>query len=164
MVSPLVSIVVPAFNEAGRLQHTIPQLRAYLAGWQSVEIVVVDDGSTDGTAELASRALAGIDHTVVRLPWNQGKGAALRAGVASARGASIVFMDADLAAGLENLPNLLIGLKTADIAVGSRHLPQSQTHYDNGVRDFCSRWFGRFVRGVTGVEVSDTQCGFCERR
>ena len=160
MESPLVSIVVPAFNEARRLQRTIPQLRTYLATWPSIEIVIVDDGSSDSTADVASRELAGVDHTVVRLPWNSGKGAALRAGVAAARGRAIVFMDADLAAGLENLPNLLKGLRTADISVGSRHLAESQTHYDNNVRVVCSRWFGHYVRAVTRIEVSDTQCGF----
>jgi glycosyltransferase involved in cell wall biosynthesis len=160
VVSPTVSIVVPALNEAKRLQHTIPQLRSYLPGWPTTEIVIVDDGSTDGTAEVASRELSGVDHTVVRLPWNSGKGAALRAGVAAARGRSIVFMDADLAAGLENLPRLLQGLDTADIAVGSRHLPESTTSYDSRARVVCSKWFGRYVRCVTRIEVSDTQCGF----
>ena len=160
MEAPLISIVVPAFNEAQRLQETVPQLRTYLADWPSIEIVIVDDGSTDDTAKVASRELAGVAHTVVRLPWNQGKGAALRAGVGAARGQTIVFMDADLAAGLENLPSLLSGLEDADIAVGSRHLAQSNTHYDNQVRVVCSRWFGRYVRVVTRIEVSDTQCGF----
>ena len=84
-----------------------------------VEMIIVDDGSSDGTAAVAARALEGHDHTVIRLPWHQGKGAALRVGVAAARGERIVLMDADLAAGLDNLAELLAGLDTHDIAVGS---------------------------------------------
>lgn len=160
MNNPLISIVVPALNEAQRLQRTLPQLRDFLANWDSVETIVVDDGSTDATAAVAARELDGLDFTVIRLPWNKGKGAALRAGVAAARGQSIVLMDADLAAGLDNLQDLLAGLKNADIAVGSRHLAGSRIEYDNQVRAICSRWFGRYVRAVTHIEVSDTQCGF----
>jgi glycosyltransferase involved in cell wall biosynthesis len=158
--SPLVSIVVPALNEAKRLERTLPQLCEYLANWSAVETIIVDDGSIDGTAAVATRELAGVEHTVVRLPWHQGKGAALRAGVAAARGRAIVFMDADLAAGLDNLPRLLDGLRNADISVGSRHLAESQIEYDNELRAVCSKWFGRYVRAVTRIEVSDTQCGF----
>lgn len=160
MQPPLVSIIVPALNESRRLQRTIPQLRAYLAGRIAAEIIVVDDGSTDDTAAVAARELDGVEHAVVRLPWHAGKGAALRAGVAAAQGQTIVLMDADLAAGLDNLPSLLRGLEHADIAVGSRHLASSQIRYDNQVRAVCSRWFGRYVRGVTRIQVSDTQCGF----
>ena len=160
MKTPLVSIVVPALNEAQRLQRTLPQLRDFLAAWPSVEMIIVDDGSSDGTAGVAGRELEGFDHTVIRLPWHQGKGAALRVGVAAARGERIVLMDADLAAGLENLAELLAGLDTHDIAVGSRHLPESQIDYDNQVRAVCSKWFGRYVRAITRIEVSDTQCGF----
>jgi glycosyltransferase involved in cell wall biosynthesis len=158
--SPLVSIVVPALNEAQRLERTLPQLREYLSSWSAVETIIVDDGSIDGTAAVASRELAGVEHTVLRLPWHQGKGAALRAGVGAARGKAIVFMDADLAAGLDNLPRLLDGLRHADISVGSRHLAESQIEYDNKLRAVCSKWFGRYVRAVTHVDVSDTQCGF----
>ncbi len=160
MNAPLISIVVPAFNEAQRLQRTLPQLREFLAGWVAAETIIVDDGSTDTTAIVAARELDGLDFSVIRLPWNKGKGAALRAGVSAACGRSIVLMDADLAAGLENLDNLLVGLETADISVGSRHLVGSRIEYDNQIRAICSRWFGRYVRAVTQIEVSDTQCGF----
>jgi glycosyltransferase involved in cell wall biosynthesis len=158
--APFVSIIVPALNEELRLQRTIPLLRAYLADWVSAEIIIVDDGSTDATAAVAARQLRGFQHTVVRLPWHAGKGAALRAGVAASQGQLVVLMDADLAAGLDNLPSLLRGLERADIAVGSRHLAESEIHYDSQVRAICSKWFGRFVRTVTRIEVSDTQCGF----
>lgn len=155
-----ISVVIPAYNEASRLTESLPKLLTALRPWPSAEIVIIDDGSTDSTAHVARSMLAGRNHHVVALPWNQGKGAALKAGVATARGDEIVVMDADLAGDLGDMERLLDNLTTHHIAVGSRHAAGSQVEYASATRPLMSRCFGSFVRAVTGIAVNDTQCGF----
>jgi glycosyltransferase involved in cell wall biosynthesis len=95
--APRLSLVVPAYNEAERLRWSIPRLLAVIPH-EETEVIIVDDGSTDETAEVATRALAVLPHgRVIRLPRNSGKGAAVRAGVVEARGEIIAYMDADMA-------------------------------------------------------------------
>src|SRR5205823_151969 len=114
---PEVSVVVPALNEGVRLRHSLPQLTAALAD-RDAEIIVVDDGSTDDTAAIAAEALSHDDRSrVVRLPRHQGKGAAVRTGVAEASGHSIVFMDADLATDLSHLPDALAALDDHHVVI-----------------------------------------------
>ena len=97
-----LSVVVPAYNEARRLTLSLPPLLDVVSD-ADAELIVVDDGSDDGTAEVAAGLLAGVPGAkVVRLALNSGKGAAVRTGVNHARGRSIVFMDADLATPLES--------------------------------------------------------------
>lgn len=161
---PSVSIIVPAFNERRRLRHTLPQLSAAIAGWseswRSVEVVLVDDGSTDGTAAVAESLLTHTAHRIVRLPENRGKGQALRTGVQAASGSAIVLMDADLSADITLTPQLVAELDHADVALGSRHHPAAEARYYNSVRAVTSKAFNRYVRIVTGISASDTQCGF----
>lgn len=156
-----VSIVIPAYNEALRLSLSLPALAASLRLRPPAEIIVVDDGSTDTTAEVAQRHLAGWPGgTVVRLPWNRGKGAAVRAGVAVASGDVIVFMDADLSADVADLPQLIAALDHADIALGSRSVAGARAVYDRPLRRVTSKVFNDVVCGVAGVCAADTQCGF----
>ena len=159
-----VSIIVPAYNESVRLQRTLPALSEAISGWArswaSVEVVLVDDGSTDGTAEVAASLLAQTTHCVISLPENRGKGEALRAGVLAASGSAIVLMDADLSADIELTPQLVAQLDLADLALGSRHHPDADARYYNSVRAVVSKAFNYYVRFVTGIRVSDTQCGF----
>ncbi len=156
-----VSIVIPAYNEAARLSVSLPALEAGLRLLQPVEVIVVDDGSTDATADVAVRHLDGWPSaTVVRLPWNRGKGAAVRAGVAVATGDVIVFMDADLSADIADLPRLVGALEHADIALGSRAVAGSRAVYERSLRRLSSKVFNDVACGVAGVAASDTQCGF----
>ncbi|MBV8161555.1 MAG: glycosyltransferase family 2 protein [Acidimicrobiia bacterium] len=155
-----LSVVVPAYNEAGRLSASLPPL-VDLAGDVGAELIVVDDGSDDDTAGVAAAHLAGLPGAmVVRLALNSGKGAAVRAGVAHARGRSIVFMDADLATDLGDLPALLDALETADVAIGSRDAPGAVVEGASATRAHMGRTFNRLARAVTGLTLRDTQCGF----
>lgn len=154
-----VSIVIPAYNEGRRLGPSLARLVAAIPA--GTEVIVVDDGSTDDTCRVAVEQLSAFSRgTVMRLPWNSGKGAAVRAGVGLAQGRSIVFMDADLSTDLDDLPRLLAGLEEADIVVGSRSAAGSVVESCPPLRVVMGRTFNRFVRGVTGIPSLDTQCGF----
>ncbi len=157
-----LSVVIPAYNEARRLGSTLDRIAAYLGGrGVGHEIVVVDDGSTDGTAELvATHPAPGL--RLIRRPENRGKGAALRAGVAAAGGARVLLTDADLStpiADLERLePRLAAG---ADLVLGSRaargaRIDRHQPLY----RELMGKTFNKII-GLLGVRgIADTQCGF----
>jgi len=160
-----LSIVLPAYNESGRIRAGLEVLLASIKrnelGRHTTEIIVVDDGSTDDTAVQAQRLLASFEHsTVVSLTHNRGKGAAVRCGVALARGATIAFMDVDMAVHPSQLPLLLDALDDADVAIGSRALPKSKTEYGSPLRIVMGRSFARLVRSFTRLPLRDTQCGF----
>ena len=156
-----LSVVVPAYREAGRIGDTVPALRAALAAVDAdggAEILVVDDGSDDGTADAAREAGADV---VVELGVNRGKGEAVRAGMRAATGAVVAFTDADLA----YAPSQLVGLldeveRGADMAVGDRRHPDSVAVTNpSGLRRAGSLVVG-FLRGMLRLgRGRDTQCG-----
>jgi len=118
--SPLVSLIIPTYNDAANLARTLPLLRSEFGHSTEVEVIVVDDGSSDHSAELIAAHLHGWSRArLIRLPWNQGKGSAVKAGVNAVRGERFVFMDADLSADIADLPRLLGALNHAEVAVGS---------------------------------------------
>jgi len=156
-----VSIVIPAYNEADRFAVSLPRLRSALEANPTLEVIVVDDGSTDATVDVVLDHLGGWPATkLVRLPWNGGKGAAVKAGVGVASGGITCFMDADLSADLADLPRLLNALDEADIALGSRTIAGSRAMYETPFRRVTSKAFNAVVCGVAGVIAADTQCGF----
>jgi glycosyltransferase involved in cell wall biosynthesis len=158
--SPPLSIVVPAFNEARRLPWSLPTL-ADLVRAEQAELIVVDDGSTDGTADVATRLLRGLPGaSVVSLPRHRGKGAAVRSGVARASGSVIAYMDADLAADVEGLPRLVAALDGAHVSVGSRTAPGSVVTGMDMRRVALERGFNALTRALTDLRIHDTQCGF----
>ena len=158
---PSVSIVVPAYNEEARLQRTLPQLEQHGRLGPDVEVIVVDDGSADRTVEIARDHLRRLPRgRLLRLPWHAGKGAAVRSGVAAAQGDAIVFMDADLATDLSALPRLLLALRGADVAIGSRAAPGAVVTGRSPARRVLHRGFGMQARHVAGISASDPQCGF----
>jgi dolichyl-phosphate beta-glucosyltransferase len=162
MTKPRLSVVIPAYNEAARLPHTLSLLASYLdAAWPQREIVVVDDGSTDDTAE-AARATGVPGLRVLRFEPNHGKGYAVRLGMQAATGALRLMTDADLSTPIEDLPRLLDALSSgADIAIGSRALPGSNVEVRQPwYREAMGRLFNRLVRLVTLPGLHDTQCGF----
>jgi dolichyl-phosphate beta-glucosyltransferase len=161
-VAAELSVVIPAYNEVRRLGATLDRIAGYL-GERGIEheILVVDDGSTDATAELvAAHPAPGL--RLLRQPENRGKGAALRAGVAETAGERVLLTDADLStpiAELERLePRLAAG---ADLVLGSRAAPGARIDlHQPFYRELMGKTFNRIVRllGVRGI--SDTQCGF----
>jgi glycosyltransferase involved in cell wall biosynthesis len=160
-----LTIIVPAFNEAPRLPAGMARFHAAVADGavdlERTEVVVVDDGSTDGTADVARDLLAGVPHhRVVSLPTNQGKGAAVRTGVALARGTYTAHMDADMAIDPRAVPSLREALLTSDVAIGSRALVDSMVDGTYAVRAAMGRLFNRLVTTGTGLGLQDTQCGF----
>ena len=155
------TVIVPALDEAAGIGATIVAIRAALAPEAidgGLEIVIVDDGSADGTADAA---LAGGADQVVVLPENRGKGAAIRAGVAIARGRSIAFTDADLAYSPDQLRRVLGEVEAGwDVAVGSRQHPETTTAGGAGwLRDLGSRGVNLLAMGVLLSHPHDTQCG-----
>lgn len=162
--APDVSVVVPAYNEEASIGAMLDELAGYLAaGGLSHEIVVVDDGSTDSTAQLV-RERAGKSSGIRLLPLesNQGKGAAVRRGVLESRGAVIAFLDADLPYELQNLGHAiaLVHSGTTEIAIGGRDLPASD--HDPSyplLRKILGRTFSLVVRLLLVPGLPDTQCG-----
>ena len=154
-----VTIVVPAFNEARRLPVSLPRLLPAVHRMDGAEVIVVDDGSTDGTAAIATELLRDVPGgRVVRLPWNSGKGTAVRAGVSAARGQSIAFMDADMASDVNDLPELLSALQHAEVVLGSRRIGDSALRTSG--RRMGSWAFNQVTRTFASLDVADTQCGF----
>lgn len=154
-----LSLVIPAYNEADRLPSGLERLMEGLSS-NDTEILVVDDGSTDATAEVARRQLVSWpQHAVLSLARNSGKGAAVRNGVRHARGDVIAFLDADMATDPRDLPTLLSALEGNHIAVGSRAHEGSVVQRDVN-RSVMNRTFGMLVKSLTQLPYMDTQCGF----
>lgn len=161
---PVLSVVIPAFNEAGRLPATLDRIGAFLASradWRPAEVIVVDDGSRDATAGAIAGAkpVTGIEFRVIRLEANRGKGAAVRIAMAASRGVRVLVSDADLATPIEEIDALLAA--RALVAFGSRALrreliAQRQPRF----REAMGRCFNLLVRGLGLSRMHDTQCGF----
>ena len=163
----MLSVIVPAFNEAKRLPGTLRTLRVYLDGageeYEEYEVIVVDDGSHDGTAELAAQVAARWPQLgVIRLPQNRGKGASVRAGILAARGGLRLFTDADLSTPITELAKLrpLIDGTTA-VAIGSRAVASSQVEVHQPLgREVMGRTYNRMLQLLVLPGLHDTQCGF----
>jgi dolichyl-phosphate beta-glucosyltransferase len=157
---PTLSVVVPAFDEERRIVPTLETLAGWAAERGGVEVIVVDDGSRDRTAELVSRCASPVVR-LVRLPANRGKGAALRAGVAASRGETVLLTDADLSTPITEVARLEPRLERADVVLGSRALPDSNlVRRQTAARELAGKGFNLAIRllGVRGFR--DTQCGF----
>jgi hypothetical protein len=164
-MAPELTIVVPAFNEAHRLGEGMKRFDAAVAegavDLDRTEVVVIDDGSTDGTAATARTLLTHIPHhRVISLPVNGGKGAAVRTGVTLARGLYTAYMDADMAIDPRAIPMLVHGLGDSDLAIGSRALADSMVESTYALRSVMGKLFNRLVTTGTGLALQDTQCGF----
>ena len=167
MSEPLLTIIVPAYNEERRLPKTLPQIVAFAeAQPYPVEVLVVDNASTDRTAEIAREIAAA--HPVVSLLYQpvRGKGAAVRKGMFAGRGAYLFICDADLAMPVEEIVKFLPpALSDYDIAIASREAPGAVRYNEPWYRHLTGRVFNLIVRLLAVPGVQDTQCGFkCFRR
>jgi glycosyltransferase involved in cell wall biosynthesis len=161
---PRYSIVIPAYNESTRIPATLAAVVNCIRerGW-SAEVVVVNDGSRDATADVV-KAFA-VNAREVRLlenPGNRGKGYSVRSGLLHSFGEVVMFTDADLSAPIEEAEGLFAAIaEGADIAIGSRWLERNrQTIRQPLYRQFFGRCFNAVTRMVMGLPFADTQCGF----
>jgi len=164
--SPLdLSVVIPAYNEERRLPRAIEQIGSYLSAHPlRSEILVVDDGSTDATPKLIEEYRGKYqDMRLISNGRNRGKGFSVRHGMLEARGEIALFTDADLSTPIEEADKLLRALREDgyDAAIGSRALDKSLIEvHQSAFREQAGAFFNRLVRAITGIEFSDTQCGF----
>ncbi len=160
-----LSIIIPAYNEAHRLPPYLDVIRPYVRRryGDAYEVIVVDDGSIDGLADVLAPIADGWPQlTVMRHPANRGKGAAVRSGMLAAAGETLLFADADGATPIDQEAGLRQAISDgADVAIGSRLVD------GNGVsrrrswhRGLAGRLFAAMARWLLGISVRDTQCGF----
>jgi dolichyl-phosphate beta-glucosyltransferase len=164
---PELSVIIPAYNEEKRLGRALERLRNYFEHEQvvsgGVEIIVVDDGSVDGTSRVALE-------WVSRMPYlrllsngqNKGKGYSVRHGMLEARGRIAIFTDADLSSPIEESKKLLAAIQAGnDVAIGSRAMNRSLIAvHQSHLRELAGIIFNAFVRLFMGLRLLDTQCGF----
>lgn len=155
---PALSVIIPAYNESKRIVPTITSVYRYCREQDiDVEIIIVDDGSTDAT----SSAVTGLVDQYIKLPQNQGKGAAVRQGVFAATGKDILFMDADGSAPISALADLQKHRGKAPIAIGSRHMDGSVIYiHQSLLRQAISYIGNQLFRWILRLPYADTQCGF----
>ncbi|HEY6770052.1 MAG TPA: dolichyl-phosphate beta-glucosyltransferase [Candidatus Sulfotelmatobacter sp.] len=158
------SIVIPAYNEGARLGATLDKVLNYIAQHEcDAEIIVVNDGSRDNTADIVrEKALTNPSLRLVENPGNRGKGYSVRNGMLHALGRVVLFSDADLSSPIEEVPKLLKAISQgADIAIGSRWLKaEMQTQRQPLHRQIFGRVFNLLLRMTLGLQFADTQCGF----
>ena len=163
LTAPELSIIIPAFNEESRLPATLEQIASYIgSSGRETEVLVVDDGSNDGTAAVA-------EYFQIKMPClrvvsngvNRGKGYSVRHGMQEARGRIALFTDADLSAPIEEAGKLMDALETHDVAIGSRAMDRSLiTVHESPFREFAGIIFNKIVRIILWLPFVDTQCGF----
>lgn len=157
-----LSLIIPAYNEEARIGSFLDSIAKYFTEHPEYdcEVIVVDDGSRDDTVKVSQQSGKAIKNfTVISLPQNQGKGAAVRAGVMAAKGDSIIFMDADGATGIDQLPKMIHALESCDIAIGNRWMEGSQTERHSALRALSGFLYRNYMR-LFGLGNIDTMCGF----
>ena len=161
--SPDLSIIIPSYNEELRLPAALDRIAAYLQTYRGTgEVLVVDDGSKDGTAAVA-------EYFRIKIPTlrlvsngvNKGKGYSVRHGMQEARGRIALFTDADLSAPIEEAGKLIGALENYDVAIGSRAMDRSLISvHESPFREFAGIIFNKIVRVILWLPFVDTQCGF----
>ena len=167
MTSPTLSLIIPAYNEAPRLGRSLRAIFSYLneQAYDS-EVILVDDGSTDGTPRVAEESFTDsgrVSASVMLINPNRGKGHAVRTGLLAARAPIALFTDADLSTPITEMPKVVAPIRSGeyDIAFGSRALDRSLIGvHQPWRREQGGRAVNLLVRLATGLRIWDTQCGF----
>ena len=161
---PQLSIIIPCYNEERRLPRSLPRIQEYLRqSGLSYEILVVDDGSSDGTVRYVEAESAKDPYLrLLRYGQNHGKGYAVRYGILRAQGEVVLFSDADLSTPIEELEKFLPRIRDGyDVVIGSRALAGSQLEVRQPwVRERLGRLMNVVIRSLSGLKFPDTQCGF----
>lgn len=160
-MNPFLSIIIPAYNEAPRIEKSLHSALEYLSKQDyTYEIIVSDDGSKDRTCEIVASFNSGVK--LVKLGQNLGKGAAVRRGMLEANGKYRIFTDADFSTPIYEVEKLIALFKTgADICIGSRALnPELVKEHQPFYREFMGKTFNKFVQFLLIKGIKDTQCGF----
>jgi len=163
-----LSLVIPAYNESARLGGSLATVFDYLGGEPyASEVIVVDDGSTDGTARIAAEGFAAAgprtEARVIRYEENRGKGYAVRTGLLAARASVVAFSDADLSTPITEMPKLTGPIRAGeqDVVFGSRALDRTLIGvHQSWRREQSGRFFNLVMRAATKLPYVDTQCGF----
>jgi dolichyl-phosphate beta-glucosyltransferase len=159
-----LSVIIPAYNEASRLRPSLQKILAWLQTRDfAIEIVLVDDGSSDGTADVAREALEGqATYRLLRNEPNLGKALSVKRGLLEGQGKYVLFSDADLSTPIEEADKLLAELQAgADVAIASRQLPGSiLTVHQPWYREIGGKAFGKLNQFVLLPGIPDSQCGF----
>ncbi|HLG73438.1 MAG TPA: dolichyl-phosphate beta-glucosyltransferase [Chloroflexota bacterium] len=160
---PLLTVVIPTYNERQRIGATVERVAEFLREQPfESELLIVDDGSADGTADLVESLRNGSRPNlgVVRND-HRGKAYTVRTGMLAARGKYVLFSDADLSTPIEEVGRFLPYLEEGyEVVIGSREAPGAQRFHEPATRHFMGRVFTRLVQLVTGQRFEDTQCGF----
>lgn len=166
-MKPELSIVIPAYNESSRLGAPLSKVIDFVRELKhDAEIIVVDDGSSDDTAQIAEKVLAefsDLASNVIRYEQNRGKGFAVKTGLLAANADIALFSDADLSTPIEEMHKLVEPIKSGefDVTFGSRALDRSLigTH-QSWLRENGGRVINFMIRTMSGLDFADTQCGF----
>ncbi len=160
---PLLTIVIPAYNERERIGTTVGKIAEFVQAQPfASELLVVDDGSVDGTAELVE-SLSNGSGPVMNVIRNdhRGKAYTVRTGMLAAKGRYVLFTDADLSTPIEEVVRFLPYFEQGfQVVIGSREAPGAQRFDEPVTRHVMGRIFTRLVQLVTGQRFEDTQCGF----
>ncbi|MFN0138945.1 MAG: dolichyl-phosphate beta-glucosyltransferase [Pyrinomonadaceae bacterium] len=166
-MKPELSIVIPAFNESSRLGGPLRTISDYVrSSMPGAEIIVVDDGSSDDTAEVAKNVFAefsDIASRVIRYEQNRGKGFAVKTGLLAAKADIAIFSDADLSTPIEEIHKLVEPIKSGefDVTFGSRALDRSLIgSHQPWMREQGGKVMNLIIRTLSGLNFADTQCGF----
>jgi len=161
--APELSIIIPSYNEELRLPATLDRIATYIrSSGRNTQVIVVDDGSKDRTAQLAESYRGRFaNFRVLSNGVNRGKGYSVRHGSLEAQGDVILFTDADLSAPIEEADKLLAALKDHDVAIGSRAMDRGLIEvHESPFREFAGIVFNTIVRVILRLPFVDTQCGF----
>ncbi len=161
--TPYISVIIPAYDEADRLPKTLKEVRQFLNSWDKrFEIIVVDDGSHDGTFDVARKNLEGVPHLVLANVQNRGKGYCVKKGMLAASGKYLLFSDADQSTPIAELARMIPYLEDGyDIVIGSRAARDPQVKREMiWYREIMGGTYNLLMQCLIYPGITDSQCGF----